>query len=75
MTNTRSIYLLKRIVAIQEIVIEHQKRGATQTWVYRNVIEPNPLITISKSTFDRYMCINAKKKLKEIEDENKHTVE
>lgn len=63
----RSKHLLKRIIAVQDTVIEHQKRGATQAWIYRNVVSST--FFISERTFNRYLCINAKKELKEIEHE------
>lgn len=53
-----------RAKAIQEIVLEHKARGASQTWIYLNVV--NPLFFISKRTFDRYLSINAKKLLKDL---------
>lgn len=63
----RSKHLLKRIIAVQETVLEHQKHGATQAWIYRNVIANT--YYISESTFNRYLCLNAKKELKELDDE------
>jgi hypothetical protein len=56
--------LLIKIVEIQEIVIREQKRGTTQLWVYKNLIEPH--YHIGYSTFNNYLTIPAKKQLEEL---------
>jgi hypothetical protein len=53
---------LRRIIRIQEITLEHTKRGVTQEWVYQNVI--NPDYCISKTTFYKYLGMNAKATIK-----------
>ena len=68
-TKKRSKYALLRALKFQNIVLKHQKCGATQTWIYENIVKPD--YPISKSTFDRYMAINAKKLLKDLEKEEK----
>ncbi len=55
--------LLKRIVEIQELVIEEQLRGTSLKWIYNHLIFPR--YHISYSTFNNYLATNAKKKLKE----------
>ena len=62
----RSENTLRKIIAVQEIVLHCKHLGKPQTWIYINVIAPN--FYISKSTFDRYMGINAKKELKDLHD-------
>jgi hypothetical protein len=50
--------LLKKIIAIQEITLEHTNRGVTESWVYENLIKDR--FFIHKNTFYRYLTINAK---------------
>lgn len=57
--------LLRRIVDIQNITLEHKKRGATQKWIYENLIVPH--YHISRSTYYNYLSSAAKKLLKELE--------
>jgi hypothetical protein len=45
--------------------LEHQKRGVTQAWIYRNVIFPR--FIISESCYKRYLAINAKNALHRLE--------
>ena len=61
-------HLLEKIIEIQNIVLEHQQRGATQMWTYRNVVYPR--FYISESCFKRYMGRNAKRELKELNTEH-----
>jgi len=63
--NQRNI--LKRIVEIQNLTLEHTSRGVTQVWVYEHVIFPRFVISIS--TYYNYLSINAKTKLKDYEKE------
>ena len=58
--------ILKRIVEIQNITLEHTKRGATQKWVYEHVVYPRFLI--SPSTYNSYLAVNAKAELKKLEE-------
>jgi len=60
---------LRRIIRIQEITLEHTKRGVTQEWVYQNVI--NPDYCISKTTFYKYLGMNAKAMIKKPSDERR----
>lgn len=55
-------YLLRRIVEIQKIVLEFRVKGHFYSWIYENHIRDK--YHISKSTFNNYMAINAKKELK-----------
>lgn len=53
---------LRRMVKVQDIVLEHKQRGATQAWIYRNVIYP--MYDISYSTYNRYLAYPAKHEIK-----------
>ncbi|MDN5291783.1 MAG: hypothetical protein PWQ06_2022 [Anaerophaga sp.] len=46
-------YILQRIVSIQEITLEHTRRGVSQEYVYQNFIKP--VYHISRRTFYRYL--------------------
>jgi|BioPla2DNA2_1021312.scaffolds.fasta_scaffold24340_2 hypothetical protein len=64
---------LKRIVEIQNIVLEHTKRGVSQKWVYENIIYPRFLI--SYSCFNDYLTINAKAELKRLQEQKEKAEE
>lgn len=57
--------LLKKIVDIQNITLKHKERGATQKWIYLNIIAPQ--YHISRTTYYTYLNSEAKKLLKEME--------
>lgn len=57
--------LLLKIIEIQEIVIREKKRGATQKWIFENLIK-KPFF-ISEATFNNYLARNAKRELAELE--------
>lgn len=59
------VNFLRRVIDIQNIYLRERERGATGEWVYRNLVAP--VYHISKSTFQKYMSINAKRELHEIE--------
>ena len=61
--NRRNI--LKRIVEIQNLTLEHTSRGVTQVWVFDHIIQPRFFISVS--TYYNYLNINAKKLLNEAE--------
>lgn len=65
--NRRNI--LKRIVEIQNLTLEHTSRGVTQVWVYEHVIQPR--FVISVRTYYNYLNINAKRILNESEKQSK----
>lgn len=70
---TQNILTLKRIIAVQNVVIAYRKKGVTQKWIYENVIAET--FFISKSTFDRYMCSRAKHELNKIlQNEHDNTI-
>lgn len=50
-----------RIIEIQNETLRHTNRGITQKWVYDNVIYPR--YRISRSTYNGYLGINAKREL------------
>ena len=62
-------HFLKRVIDVQETVLEHTERGTSQIWVYRNIIYPK--LHISRSTFNEYLAMNAKKELRELEEREK----
>lgn len=62
--NRRNI--LKRIIEVQNITLEHTKRGSTQKWVYENIIYPRFLISIA--TYNNYLAVNAKAELKKMDE-------
>jgi hypothetical protein len=64
--NKKNYY--ERIVDIQNIVKEHQKKGATLIWIYNNQIKET--YRISYSTFSNYLGISAAKELKKINKKN-----
>nr|DAR79139.1 MAG TPA: hypothetical protein [Caudoviricetes sp.] len=57
---------LKRIVEVQNITLEHTKRGISQKWVYENVIYPH--FYISPATYNNYLAVNAKAELRKLEE-------
>lgn len=58
------VNLLRKMVEIQDITLEHQRRGVSNDWTYQNVIQPKYLI--SRSTYYQYLATNARKELKEL---------
>ena len=62
--NRRNI--LKRIIEVQNITLEHTKCGSTQKWVYENIIYPRFLISIA--TYDNYVAVNARAELEKMND-------
>jgi len=56
--------LLLKIIDVQTIVLEHQRKGITQKWIYENVIYPKYLI--SRHTFYNWLGTNAKKEIKNV---------
>ncbi len=58
--------LLKRIIKIQERVLENKKKGISQKWTYENNIS-DIVADLSYSTFNSYLSIPAKKQLKELQ--------
>ena len=57
--------LLLKIIEIQNIVIKEQRKGATQRWVYKNLIKDRYFI--SEPTFNKYLARNAKAELAELD--------
>lgn len=60
MAYNRRNYLL-RVCKVQDITLEHTKRGVTQKWVFDNLIRDK--FFISFSTYCSYLGINAKREL------------
>jgi len=65
--NRRNI--LKRIIEIQNLTLEHTSRGVTQVWVFEHIIQPR--FVISNRTYYNYLNINAKRILNESEKQSK----
>lgn len=61
--------LLIKIIEVQNIYVEHSKRGATGKWIFNELIHPK--FRISRATFYNYLGTNAKKELKELDANNK----
>ena len=57
--------LLKRIIKIQDRVLENQKKGISQKWTYENDIS-DIIADISYPAFNKYLAIPAKVQLKEL---------
>ncbi len=57
---------LKLIIEIQNITLEHTKRGISQEWVFINVVKPR-FISISKRTYYSYLATPAKQELKALD--------
>jgi len=55
---------LTRVVEIQNLTLEHTKRGASQRWVFENVIRGRYLIGLD--TYYKYLSRNAKRELREM---------
>jgi hypothetical protein len=56
---------LKKIIDIQNIYLEHNAKGVSGEFIYKRMI--NPVYKVSRATFYKYLAINAKKELKEID--------
>lgn len=59
-------HFLERVIEIQAIVKAEKKRGCSQKWIYENLIHEQ--YHISASTFNNYMCINARRELAKLEE-------
>lgn len=57
--------LLLRMIEVQTLVLQYQKEGHYQRWIYKNIIYPKYLISIA--TYYRFLATNAKKELKELQ--------
>ena len=49
---------LIKVIEVQNITLEHTRRGITQKWVYEHVV--NEGYRISVRTYYRYLSLNAK---------------
>ena len=56
----------KRIIEIQNLVLEYQAQGVTKEFIYHNYIYPKYFI--SRDCFYDYLGINAKRDLKKLEE-------
>lgn len=62
--------LLTRVIEIQNITLKHKETGATQHWIFENIIHPKYRISIA--TYNNYLAMNAKQKLKKLQNETKN---
>lgn len=53
---------LSKVVDIQNITLQYKERGCSQEWIYKKMIRP--VYRISRSTYYKYLGINAKARLK-----------
>lgn len=61
---------LKTVIAVQQLVQLHKRKGVSQKWVFDHIIDTVEYpLNISYGTFRKYMCINAKHELKQITNE------
>jgi len=60
--NRRNI--LSRIIDVQEITLREKEHGATQVWIFHNIIEKT--YKISYTTYKRYLATPARKELKQL---------
>jgi len=60
-----NVNYLRKIITVQDITLEHTRRGVTQQWVFDNIV--NPQFFISQSTYYRYLRIPAKALIKQYE--------
>jgi|WetSurMetagenome_2_1015567.scaffolds.fasta_scaffold14226_2 hypothetical protein len=59
---------LRLIIAIQNITLEHTRKGVSQDWVYKNLIHPR--YHVSERTYYNYLATPAKQELKALETKN-----
>ncbi|TCN63701.1 hypothetical protein CLV25_11551 [Acetobacteroides hydrogenigenes] len=64
--------LLTKVVEIQEITLEHTRRGVNQEWIYFHLIFPQ--YRISKRTYYNYLGTAAKAELKRLNEQPKQGV-
>lgn len=57
-----------KIKIIQKIIVEHQKKGVTQQWVYDNIVHPR--FFISKSTYNNYLGKNINMNVKRFSEQD-----
>jgi len=51
-----------RVLTIQEITIYFTKKGVTKVWIFKNIIYPRFLISLS--TYNNYLSVNARSELR-----------
>ena len=58
---------IRRAMQVQEIYLEHTNKGVSNRYIYRKYIYP--VYYISERTFYRYLARNAKKEIRELENQ------
>ena len=56
----------EKVIDIQDVVLEHSKKGVSQKWIYENIVYPQ--YRISRATFYNYLGLNAKAKLRRLKE-------
>lgn len=64
MDKTYRRHTLLKAIKVQNITLEHTRKGLPQSWVYENLIKD--IFFISERTYYRYLGLNAKKLLKDL---------
>lgn len=59
-------HFLEKVIEIQDIVKAEKQHGKTQKWIYQNLIKKQ--YHMCSSTFNNYMCINARRELTLLEE-------
>jgi len=65
--------LLKRIIEVQDIVLEYKKKDVPQIRIFEKYIKPG--YHISYSTFNEWLTIPAKAQLKQLQAEQERKAE
>jgi len=61
--------ILRRILWVQEVTLEHTRKGVTQQWIYDNIIYPR--FSVSIRTYYNYLGTNAKAEMRKLQPETK----
>jgi hypothetical protein len=61
-------HFLERVNEIQDLVKAEKQNGRSQRWIFDHLIRQQ--YHISASTFNNYMCINARRELAKLEEKS-----
>lgn len=59
--------ILRRILWVQNVTLEHTQKGVSQQWVYDNIVYPR--ISVSIRTYYSYLGVNAKAEMRKLQPE------
>ena len=65
--------ILLKIIDIQNLTLEHTKKGVSKKFIYYNYIYPN--YRISMATYYSYLAENAKGKLKKLDEADNNNIQ